>query len=146
MNPRKRRLTRRRRQPWLCLRSTGRWRTPASLSSTRADTSSSWTRNKTYRLDLSGIDLHDADACVDELLAKRISEGAYGSLGGAVDATTGVGLTASNAANVDDVARAAVRASLEDGQDGLRHVDKPSHVGVEHDVDVLLGDLRGTGD
>lgn len=69
-----------------------------------------------------------------------------GGLGGAVDAAAGVGLAAGDAADVDDVAAAAVGAAQEDGQDRLRHVDEPRHVGADHDAHVLLGDVGGPRD
>lgn len=117
-------------------------------------------------LDLARVDGDDADARGDELLAQRLGEGADGGLGGAVDAAADVWLAAcercsgqyrtgsyenaqeehtSDGTNVDNVARTAVRPLLEDGEDGLGHVDETRDVGLEHDVHVLLGDVRRPG-
>lgn len=98
-------------------------------------------KKKTYRLDLTRIDLDNADARGDELLAHGLGEAAHGGLGGAVDAAPGVGLAAGDAADVDDVAGAAVLPPQEDRQDRLRHVDQSRHVRREHHVHVRLGDL-----
>lgn len=103
-------------------------------------------RESTHSLDLTGIDLEHADARGDELLAQGAAEAVDGGLGGAVDAAAGVGLAAGDAADVDDVAVAAVGAAQKDGQDRLRHVDEARHVGADHGVHVLLGDLGGPRD
>lgn len=97
-------------------------------------------------LDLARVDLDDADARRDEFLAERLGERAHGGFGCAVDAAALVGLAAGDGPDVDDVAAAAVGAGLEDGEDGLRHVDEAGDVGVEHDGDVCGGDVGGLGD
>lgn len=97
-------------------------------------------------LDLPGIDLDDADAARDQLLAQRVGEAAHRGLGRAVDAAALVGLAARNRADVYDVAAAAVRAGQEERQDGLGHGDQACDVGLEHDVDVGLGDFGGLVD
>lgn len=51
-----------------------------------------------------------------------------------------------NGANVDNVAGTTVGALLEDGKDGLGHVYEARDVGLEHDIDVLLLDVRGLVD
>lgn len=56
------------------------------------------------------------------------------------------GVGTGDGANVDNVAMAAVGALLEDGEDGLGHVDEAGDVGVEHDAHVILVDLGGPGD
>lgn len=101
--------------------------------------------NRELRLDLAGVDLNHTHARGNQLLAQALGEAADGSLGGAVDASAGVGVEAGNAADVDNVAGTAVGAALEEGgQDSLGHVDEAGDVGSKHDVDVLLGDFRGT--
>ena len=96
---------------------------------------------------LAGINLHDADARGDQLLAQGIGEAAHGGLGGAVDGSSGVRLAAGDGADVNDVARTTfVSAGLKDGQDGLGHVNEAGDVGGEHDVDVGFGDGWGLGD
>lgn len=97
-------------------------------------------------LDLARVDLHNPNAGVYELLAKGLVEAADSRLGRAVDATTDIGLAASNAANVDDVTSTAVGSLEIDGQDSLGHVDETCHVGGKHDIDVFLGDLRSACD
>lgn len=99
-----------------------------------------------YRLHLPRVDLNDSNPRRDQLLSQRVRERPDRRLRGAVDAAARVGLAAGNAADVDDVAAAAVAALLEDGQDRLRHVDQAVDVGGEHGVDVLGGDLGGFGD
>lgn len=98
---------------------------------------------------MTGVDLNDTDSRRDELLAQRVGERANGSLGGAVNGTTGVGLTTSDTSNVDDITAAALVALLEDRQDGLSHVDQTGDVGVEHDAHIFdrdIGSLRNTLD
>jgi hypothetical protein len=99
----------------------------------------------TYRLNLTRIYLQNANARSDELLAQRVGKAAHGSFRSAVDATAGVGFPTRDAANVDDVSRATVGPLEEDGQDGLGHVNQASDIGREHDVHVLLSDLRRFG-
>lgn len=98
-----------------------------------------------YRFNLAGVDLKNSDSRGDELLAQGLGETADGGLGGAVDAAARVGLAAGDAADVDDVAAAAVGPLEEDGKYGLRHVDQARHVGREHDVHIRLGDLGRAG-
>lgn len=100
-----------------------------------------WERS-IYRLDLARVNNHDTDLGVDQLATQAVGEAAYGGLGCAVDRAAGVGLAASNGANVDDVAGATVGASEERGQDSLRDVDETRHISIEHHVDILLGDIR----
>lgn len=98
-----------------------------------------------YRLNLTRIDFNDTDSRGDELLSQSISERADSRLGGAVDATTRVRLAAGDTANVDNIATATLRALLEDGQDGLGHVNETSDVGVKHDLDILGSNRRCLG-
>lgn len=100
---------------------------------------------KTYRLNLARIYLQNANARSNELLAQRVGKATHGSFRGAVDATAGVGFPARDAADVDDVSRAAVGPPEKDGQDGLGHVDQAGDVGREHDVHVLFGNLGRFG-
>lgn len=100
----------------------------------------------TYSLNLTGINLDNSDTAGDQLLSQALREAANGGLGSAVDGTTGVGLTAGNRANVDNVSVTSVGAGEEDGENGLSHVDEAGDVGVEHDANVLLGDLRSPSD
>lgn len=51
-------------------------------------------RRGAHGLDLAGVDVDDADARGDELLAQCVGEAADGGLGGAVDASASVRLTA----------------------------------------------------
>jgi hypothetical protein len=95
---------------------------------------------------LTGVDLDNTDSRRDKLLAQRVGERANSSLGGTVDTATSVRLTTSNTSNVDDITTAALVTLLEDGQDGLSHVDKTSDVGVEHDVHILGRDIGSLGD
>jgi hypothetical protein len=95
---------------------------------------------------LTGIDLDNTDSRRDKLLAQSVGERANGSLGGTVDTTTSVRLTTSNTSNVDDITTAALVALLEDGQDGLCHVDKTGDVGVEHNGHILGRDIGSLGD
>lgn len=97
-------------------------------------------------LDLARIDFDDADARRDEFLAQGVGETAHGGFGRAVDAAARVGLAARDAADVDDVAGAGLAAGLQDGQDGLGHVDQAVDVGLEHGVDVGFGDRGRFGD
>lgn len=69
-----------------------------------------------------------------------------GGLGGTVDGAAGVRLSASDGANVHDVALTAVGSSQEDGQNGLGHVDEAGDVGAEHNVHVFLSNFGCTGD
>lgn len=96
----------------------------------------------TYSLDLTGIDLDNPDPRRDKLLSQGIGEAADSGLGGTVDATTRVSLASCNTSNVDNVSATAILSLLEDGEDGLGHVDKAGDVGGEHDVHVLRVDLR----
>lgn len=102
--------------------------------------------NAELGLYLSGVDLDDPDARCDELFAEGIGEGAHGGFGSAVDAATLVGLTASDGADVYDVAAPAVGARLEYGKNSLGHVDETGDVGGEHNVDVFLLDSRRLSD
>lgn len=95
----------------------------------------------TYSLDLAGVNYHDTDIGVNELAAQAVAEAADGGLGGAVDGAAGVGLAAGNGANVDDITGATIRTGEEGREDGLGDVDEAGDVGVEHDVDVVLGNL-----
>jgi len=95
----------------------------------------------THSLNLARINLHDANPSGNQLLAQAVREAADGGLGGAVDASSGVRLAASDAADVDNVACSAVGTGQVNGQHGLGHVDEACHVGVEHDADVLFEDL-----
>lgn len=97
---------------------------------------------RTHRLDLAGVNADDPDLRGDQLLPQRVCEAPDRGLGGAVDAAAGVRLAAGDGADVDDVSRAGLASRLQDGQDGLGHVDEARHVRGEHDVDVLLCDLR----
>lgn len=98
-----------------------------------------------HSLNLPGVNLNDANPGSDKLLAHRLSEGADGRLGGAVDASTGVRITASNASNVDNVTAAAIRSLLEDRENSLGHMDETVNVGVEHDVHIFGGDVASMG-
>lgn len=98
-----------------------------------------------HSLNLPGVNLNDSNPCSDKLLAHRLREGADGRLGGAVDASTGVRITASNASNVDNVTAAALRSLLEDRENSLGHVDETVNVGVEHDVHIFGGDVASMG-
>jgi hypothetical protein len=95
-----------------------------------------------YRLNLTGIDLNDTNSRRNKFLPERICEGADSRFGGTVDATAGIRLAASNGANVNYVTTAALVALLEDGQNGLGHVDQTGDVGVEHDLQILGSDFR----
>lgn len=99
----------------------------------------------TYRLNLTRVDFNNTNSRGDELLPQGVSEGANSRLGGAVDATTSIRLAAGDAANVDNVTAATLRALLEDGQDGLGHVNETSDVGVKHDLDILRSNRRCLG-
>lgn len=94
-------------------------------------------------LDLPRVNLDDAHAARDQLLAQRVGEAAHGGLGRAVDAAALVGFAACDRADVDDITTAAVGAREEDGQNGLGHGDQACDVGLEHDVDVGLVDFGG---
>lgn len=94
-----------------------------------------------FRLGRAGVNLHDANLGVHGLAAQAVGEAADGGLGRAVDGAAGVGLAAGNGANVDYIAGAAVRASKEDGKNGLSDVDEARDVCVEHDVDVGFGNV-----
>lgn len=98
-----------------------------------------------HSLNLPGVNLNDANPCSDKLLAHRLGEGADGRLGGAIDASTGVRFTASNASDVDNVTAAALRSLLEDRENSLGHVDETGNVGVEHDVHIFGGDVASMG-
>lgn len=95
---------------------------------------------------MTRIDFDNTNSRGDELLPQRVSEGADSSLGGAVDAATRVRLATGNTANVDNITTATLRALLENGQDGLGHVNKTGDVGVKHDLDILGSDFRCLGD
>lgn len=96
--------------------------------------------------DLSRIDLDDPYPGGNQLLPERVGEAADSSFGGAVDGTAGVGLTASDGADVDDVAGATIGAGEIDGENGLGQVDEAGDVGVEHGGHVFLGNIRGPGE
>lgn len=95
-------------------------------------------------LDLARIDANDTNPARDELLAQRVRERSHRGLGGAIDGAADVGFPAGDRADVDDVAGASTVISGEHlRQNSLSHVDKSSDVGGEHDVEILLLDLRG---
>lgn len=94
-----------------------------------------------YRLDLARIDLDHSDSGCDKLLSQSVCEAADSSLSGTIDATTRVGLTTCNAANVDDISSATLISLLEDGQDRLSHVNQTGDVGLEHNVNVFQSNL-----
>ena len=99
-----------------------------------------------YSLNLTGVNLDNTDSRRDKLLAQGIGERTDGSLGSAVDTTTGIRLTTGNTSNVDDITTAALVPLLEDGQDSLGHVDKTGNVGVKHDAHILSSNLGSLGD
>ena len=99
--------------------------------------------NTKLGLDLAGINLDDADAGGDEFFAEGVGEGADGGFGCTVDAAALIRLAASDGADIDDITAATVGAGLEDGEDGLGHVDEAGDVGREHDIDVVGLDVRG---
>ena len=99
-------------------------------------------KGSAYSLDLAGVNLNDTDTAGNELLSQALSEAADSGLGSTVDTTARVGLSTGNGADVDDVTVAAIRTGEEDGENGLGHVDEAGDVCLEHDVDVLLGNLR----
>jgi hypothetical protein len=98
-----------------------------------------------YSLNLARVNLNDANAGSNKLLAHRFSERADGCLSSAVDATTGVRLSASNAANVDNITATTFRALLEDWENCLGHVNKTVNVCVEHDVHIFRRDVTSMG-
>lgn len=102
--------------------------------------------SSTHSLNLTRINLNNTNTAGDQLLSQALREAADCGLGGAVDGTTGVGLPAGNGADVDDIAVTSVGAGKEDGKNGLSHVDEAGDVGVEHDANVLLGDLGSPSD
>ena len=95
---------------------------------------------------MTRIDFNNTNSRGDELLSERVSEGADSRLGGAVDAAARVRLATCDTANVDNITTATVRALLEDGKDGLGHVNETGDVGVKHDLDILGSDFRCLGD
>lgn len=99
--------------------------------------------NAKLRLHLPRINLNHPDPARDQLFAEGVGEAAHRGFGRAVDAAACVRLAARDGADVDDVAAAAVRAGEEEGQDGLGHCDQAGYVGLEHGVDVGLGDGGG---
>lgn len=101
----------------------------------------------TYSLNLTRVDLDDTNAGSDQFPSQGFGKGPHGGFRGAIDASTGVTLSAGDAADVDDVAAAAVLASVlfqKDGHHGLGHVDQTRHVGGEHDLHVFGLDVRGS--
>lgn len=100
----------------------------------------------THSLDLTRVNLHDTNPSINKFLAQSIAKGAHGGFSGAVDAATGVWLATGDTTDVNNISSAAFRAGLEDGQHSLRHVDQTGHIGLEHDVDVVLRNLRCAGD
>ena len=96
-----------------------------------------------FRLDLPRVNFNNPDTTRNKLLAQSVSERAHSRLGSAVNAASRVRLTTRNRANVYNVAATAVGAGEEDGEDGLRHGDQTCDVGLEHGVDVCLGDGGG---
>lgn len=101
--------------------------------------------NAKFGLDLTRVDFNHPYPGGYQLFAHGICEAAHGSFGGAVDGAALVWLAAGDGTDVDDVARWC-GARLEDGKDGLCHVDKAGYVCAEHCVDVCGGDVRGLGD
>jgi hypothetical protein len=94
---------------------------------------------------LTGIDLDDADSRINKLLPQGIGKRLDRSLSRTVDTTTRVGFATGDTANVDDVSTTTIGALLEDGKNGLSHVDQSSDVGGKHDVDILRVNFGGFG-
>lgn len=95
---------------------------------------------------MTRIDFNNTNSRGDEFLSQRVSEGADSGLGGAVDTAARVRLATGDTANVNNITTATLRALLEDGQDGLGHVNETGDVGVKHDLEILGSDFRGLGD
>lgn len=96
-----------------------------------------------FGLHLPRINLNHPHTARDQLFSEGVSEAAHRGFGRAVDAAARVRLAARDGPDVDDVAAAAVRAGEEEGEDGLGHCDQAGYVGLEHGVDVGLGDGGG---
>lgn len=95
-----------------------------------------------YSLDLARVDFDHADSCRNQFSAYGVGEASYGSFARAVNGSSLVRFSSGDAANVDDVSARAIFAGFEDGQDRLGHVDQAGDVGGNHDVNVLLLNVR----
>lgn len=87
---------------------------------------------RAYRLHLTRVNLNNTDACGNKFLTQGVCERANGCFSRAVDTPTLVWITAGDTANVDDIPSPTIRSGLEDGQNGLCHVDQASDIRVEH--------------
>lgn len=101
---------------------------------------------RTYRLDLTRIDLNHPDSCRDQFPPQRIRKCPHGGLRGTVDTSTWVPLSSRNTANVDDIALPTLTPCRHPLHHLLRHRDQPGYVRVEHNLDVLRLDRRALVD
>ena len=92
----------------------------------------------TYRFYLPRIDFDNPYSRGDEFSPKGVGKTTNCGFGCAVYRASGIWFYPCHAADVDYIAFASILPSLEDGQHRLGHVDQPSNVGGEHDMNVFF--------